>query len=148
MGLDTTHGAFNGAYSAFNRLRQAVCFAAGGSFPPHWQYNADGSLKEGSDGRVLYDAEKDQELIYMPDCATEGSGLREFLSHSDCDGEISPEMCSKVADDLEALLPAIEALGWEVGGHLARWGGYAGAVRRFVGGCRAAAAAGEALEFH
>lgn len=35
MGLDTSHDAFHGAYSAFNRLRQEVSRARGGSFPPH-----------------------------------------------------------------------------------------------------------------
>ncbi|WP_244185725.1 hypothetical protein [Bacillus sonorensis] len=37
-------------------------------------------------------------------------GLTEFFGHSDCDGEISPEMCKIVADELEAILPYVEEL--------------------------------------
>ena len=44
MGLDVSHDAFHGAYSAFNRLRQFVCAATGGSFPPHWIHGPTGEL--------------------------------------------------------------------------------------------------------
>jgi len=38
MGLDTSHGAFNGSYMAFDLLRDAICAACGdGSYPPHSQ---------------------------------------------------------------------------------------------------------------
>jgi hypothetical protein len=152
MGLDCSHDAFHGAYSAFNRLRQCVCAALGdeASFPPHWRYNKDGSLAEDANGRVLYLDGLDADKFYVPDEFTseDNPGLWLFLTHSDCDGDISPEMCTKVADELEALLPKIEALGWMAGGHIGRDGGYATVVRKFIAGCRAAAAAGEALDFH
>ena len=35
MGLDTTHDAFHGAYSAFNSFRRFLLKSIGGSFPPH-----------------------------------------------------------------------------------------------------------------
>lgn len=35
MGLDISHDAFHGAYSAFNSLRQEVAHAVGGSYGPH-----------------------------------------------------------------------------------------------------------------
>lgn len=35
MGLDVTHGAFSGAYSAFNNLRRFLLRSIGGSWPPH-----------------------------------------------------------------------------------------------------------------
>lgn len=148
MGLDTTHDAWHGAYSAFNRFRQAICEATGGSFPPHWQYEPDGTLKKGQDGRVLMKEGMNEEFVYMPDCAPVGSGLREFLMHSDCDGEISPEMCVKVADELESILPKIEALGWIAGGHIAARGGFVEVTRKFIAGCRAAAAENVPLGFH
>ena len=68
--------------------------------------------------------------------------------HSDCDGEISPELCAHVANELEALLPKIEALGWSDGGHIGARGGYVECTRKFIAGCRAAAAEGVPLGFH
>jgi hypothetical protein len=142
MGLDTSHGAFHGAYSAFNRLRQAVARAAGGSYPPHFDDNGE------------YRKDIDQGFWYVPDDVSPEShpGLYEFLSHSDCDGEISPEMCIKVADDLEKLIPIMERDGYDQGkenaGHLKGAGGIVACVRRFAEGCRLAAQNGEVLDFH
>lgn len=152
MGLDCSHDAFHGAYSAFNRLRQFVCAATGddGSFPPHWQCNADGSLKEDANGRVPRREGLDDGMFYVGDEYGRDThpGLWEFLTHSDCDGQISPEMCVKVADDLERLMPRMEALGWQSHGHIAARGGFIEVVRKFIAGCRAAAAANEPLDFH
>ena len=131
MGLDTSHGAFHGAYSAFNRLRQAVAEATGGSFPPRKDKNLDQSQCYFGD---------DYDPATHP-------GLMEFLSHSDCDGEISPEMCQKVADDLEALLPVLDKR-TDTGGHLRGYPRYGDVTRAFIAGCRAAAKANEPLEFH
>ena len=92
MGLDTTHGAFHGSYSSFNRFRQAVAKAVGGSFPPHEKGLFD------DDGKPL-----DESQWYIDDSysATTHPGLRAFLSHSDCDGEFTPKECTRVADELE-----------------------------------------------
>lgn len=136
MGLDCSHDAFSGAYSAFNRFRQAVCKAMGGSFPPH-------ETDRHEDGDVL-----------EPDKWYWGTGFNEethpglfvFLAHSDCDGEISPEDCTKVANDLETLLPKVEALG-SGGGHIERDGGYGAVCRRFIAGCREAAKDNEPIVF-
>lgn len=134
MGLDCSHDAFHGAYSAFNRLRQAVTASLGpdGSWPPH-------------ENKTL-----DPDKFFIPDEYTQSEwpGLWEFLTHSDCDGEISPEMCVKVADDLEKVLPKVEALGWESHGHIAARGGFVEVLRKFIAGCRAAAAEGVPLDFH
>lgn len=130
MGLDCTHDAFSGAYSAFDAFRNAVCSSAGGSWPPHeipglseenW-YIGEGYSRETHPGLFL------------------------LLDHSDCDGEISPEDCALVAKDLSRLLPKLDAMG-EGGGHIARDGGYGQVARRFVRGCVSASEAGEALEF-
>lgn len=129
MGLDVSHGDFGMAYSAFNRFRQAVAKAAGASFPPH-------------DDPTL-----DREMICFPEgFRHESPGLFEFLTHSDCDGEIDPKTCAALADEMEALIPALEQEG-EGSGHIARSGGFAGAARRFIGAAREAAKAGEPLEF-
>lgn len=129
MGLDVSHGDFSMAYSAFNRFRQAIAKAAGAQFPPH----DDPSL--------------DRSMIYWPDDFTERQpGLAAFLTHSDCDGEIDPETCVKIADEMTALLPNLEQMG-DGGGHIARAGGLAEAARQFIAAARAAATAGEPLEF-
>lgn len=143
MGLDTSHDAFHGAYSAFNSLRQEVAAVIGGSYPPHWlrSFNGDPAMDER--GHVLTDLTLDRERIYYPDDI--GDGMREFLMHSDCDGDISPEMCVKVADDLEAILDRMPEGGH---GHIAARGGYREVLRKFIAGCRAAAAEGVPLGFH
>lgn len=149
MGLNTTHNAWYGPYSAFNRFRQCICEAMGGesSFGPHWIYGPGGSIGE-------FPAPKKPGLLdthfYVDDAYPESQypGLWELLRHSDCDGEISPEMCVHVADELEVLLPKIEALGWVAGGSIAARGGFVEVTRQFIAGCRAAAAAGEPLVFH
>jgi hypothetical protein len=139
MGLDTTHGAFHGAYSAFNRLRQAVCRAAGGSFPPH-------DLPDDFPPHRLECETTKRDWFYLPDEVTREAwpGLYAFLSHEDCDGVLTPLQCAQVAGDLEKLLPALEGFP-PAGGHLSD--GYAAVTRRFVEGCRLAASRGETLEF-
>lgn len=131
MGLNCSHDAFDGAYSAFNRLRQAVAESMGGSFPPHddpqfeikenW-YWGDGYGKESHPGLFI------------------------FMSHSDCDGEISPTDCLAVADDLEKLLPLLPGDNTG-GGHIQSQGGYQNVLTKFINGCRAAAKESESLLF-
>lgn len=147
MGLDCSHDAFHGAYSAFNRLRQEVCYVTGGSFPPHWVRNEDGSLKRDCHQLLIYDQTLDGKMIYFGDELDDKSGMYCFLCHSDCDGEISPEMCVKVADDLEAILPKIEALADQGGGHIQYCGGFAEVLKKFIAGCRLAAHNNEPLLF-
>lgn len=146
MGLDCSHDAWNGAYSAFNRFRQAIAWAVGGSFPPHYRRNDDGTMKARIDGSFILALDMDPDQIYLDDEFTRETnpGLWEFLLHSDCDGEIAPDMCAKLADEMEALLPKLDSLN-EAGGHLPRGPAYA--ARRFIKGCREAAAANEPLEF-
>lgn len=62
--------------------------------------------------------------------------------------EIAPEDCARLADRLEGLLAALEASPAPGLGHIERAGGFVGAPRTFIAGCRAAAALGEPLEFH
>lgn len=149
MGLDCSHDAFHGAYSAFNRLRQFVCASTGGSFPPHWVQGPDDPQPKGTEWELERRTDIPNDCFQCGEGfpTEEWPGLYEFLTHSDCDGEISPEMCVNVADDLERLLPAMEQMKWECAGHIAAAGGFVSAVKTFIAGCRAAAAAGEPLEF-
>jgi len=137
MGLDVSHDAFSGAYSAFNRFRGAVAEAMGGSFPPHKPGARD------DEGKPM-----DPRMWYWGDGYTAEThpGLMVFLAHEDCDGEISPEDCVKVADELEMLLPKLAAAGLGLG-HIERAGGYAAVAEKFIAGCRCAAAENEPLVF-
>jgi hypothetical protein len=125
MGLDCSHDAFHGAYSAFHRFRTAVAEAAGGG----WKDGPAGNLILGG----VY--EWDDEYDLMP-----------FFDHSDCDGEISPQDCTKIADNIKKLLPKLDEMG-EGGRHIARGGGYGAVARTFIAGCREAAKNNEPLYF-
>lgn len=149
MGLDCSHNAFNGSYNSFNRLRQKVCFAMGGSFPPHWQYDNNGKPILDEYGLMLKNNNFDDEFLYLGKDYNVKShpGLTEFLSHSDCDGSISPEMCSRVADELEALIPRVKEIDDMPEDHVVMRWETVGVLQKFINGCRSAAAADEYLEF-
>lgn len=125
MGLNVSHGAFNGAYSAFNRMRIAVCKATGG-----------GEIE--TNGEKFFSVGPGFEFESHP-------GLLEFLGHSDCEGDIDPSACKLVARDLRKvaeLMPDAEDVG-----HIAAVGGMRAAVIKFAEGCERAADAGEPLVF-
>lgn len=135
MGLDCSHDAWHGAYSAFDRWRQKLAEVAG--LPP--LDLMDGFY--GSRCRLKY-PDIDSKLPISWDCL-KPSPLHELLSHSDCDGEIAPDRCGPIADALEALIPLLPDE--EDTGHIGIW---KEKTAQFVKGLRAAAAAGEPLDFH
>lgn len=149
MGLDCSHDAFHGAYSAFNRFRQAVAMAIGGSFPPHFEYDTDTyKLHEDGNGMIARNNDLDDSLFYYDnDIVNEedNPGMFIFLRHSDCDGEIEPEDCIKVADDLEKILPELDKM--DTVGHLKRFNTMGDVARQFIAGCRDAASKNESLTF-
>lgn len=134
MGLDVSHGAFSGACSAFNRLRQFVLKSVGGSYPPHTNANLD-------DNFWYWESDFGNIENY--------NGLCEFLNHSDCDGTISPDMCKAVSDELEAIMPNMELLAKteKCNGHILRDGGYINVIKQFIQGCKSAYESGEELIF-
>lgn len=78
MGLDTTHDAWHGPYSLFNRFRYKLAAEIGIDLDEYIGYGAGGTKK-------LEDIKHD----IMP-----------LLNHSDCDGLISPTTCLYVAAGL------------------------------------------------
>lgn len=146
MGLDTTHGAWHGACSAFHRWRTEIARVAG--FPPL-------ELMEG-----FYNPER---FKWELENLTEYSGIKAIftgpslpikwekfrsdplvvlLHHSDCDGDLTYGQCGKIAKRLRELLPLID-------GDL---GGYIGNVKEktltFIEGCELAHSNKEKLRFH
>ena len=129
MGLDVSHGAFNGAYSAFNRLRQAVAKAVGGSYPPH----SNDSFDPG-------------QWYWEPDDIPDGMerGIELFLSHSDSGGFLCDWEAYAVGTALNSIVDRVDGDG---GGHISAAGGLSECVKRFANGCLTASRAGERLEF-
>lgn len=131
MGLDTSHNAWHGAYSAFMRWRTEIARAAGICYidEKEGRYQMPWHVYEDKNYYGEWDHDPSDPLVVL-------------LVHSDCEGEIPPRLCGPLADRLESLLPQ---LSMDAGGHV-------GIVREktetFIAGLRAAAAANEPLDFH
>lgn len=80
MGLDTTHDAWHGTYSSFNKFRTEMAKLIG----------MDLQKMEGFGGNIPFNQFKDDLTI--------------LLDHSDCDGEISPEDRKKLSIRLDELI--------------------------------------------
>lgn len=153
MGLDTSHDAWHGAYSAFNRWRDKLGEVAG------YTYHHD--VHDLSDGQIIRSVRMTPDIDWgcieatighdlfgkWPSMPVRPDGTPDplivLLAHSDCEGEIQAEFCAPLADRLEELLPALGDE--EGGGHV---GSYREATERFIRGLRAAAEEGEPLGFH
>lgn len=119
MGLHTTHGCWNGAYSAFHRWRTKLAEVAG--LP-------DIMTMQGYGGATPWNHD---------------DPLTALLYHSDCDGSLAVEALGPLADRLEALIPSLPEGGG--GGHIHDW---RATTMAFVEGLRLAASLGEPVEFH
>lgn len=83
MGLDTSHNAWHGAYSSFNRFRYWLADKAGINLDEYYGY---GSLK----------AKKELSSIKHK--------IMPLLNHSDCDGELTPAECKQIAEGIDEIL--------------------------------------------
>ena len=134
MGLDCSHGAFNGSYGAFNRFRKAVATCLGGSYPPH----EDKSLND--------------KFWYFPEDPVDDrtrQAMVLFFSHSDCDGSFAPGEALVVAKLIESVLDNLDEYESKnpSAGHILRDGGYRQVAEKFTKGCRLACRELEYLEF-
>lgn len=130
MGLDTTHEAWHGPYSRFNRWRNELARVAGYTIVP-----AGGGLDHPDiawDEITLANIQGDWTKGVEP-----ADALVYLIAHSDCDGEIRPEQAAKLAPRLEELLLLLPEGDEDWRPH----------TRRFIDGLLSAVAEGVAVEF-
>jgi hypothetical protein len=122
MGLDTTHDAWHGPYSSFNRFRHKLADQIGIRLDDYKGYSDAGT--------------KDLDSIPHP--------IMPLLNHSDCDGELTPEQCKSIADGLDLILKSlpIPANGVSEGSSFIE------DVIQFRDGCLLAYSKKENIEFH
>lgn len=152
MGLDISHGAWHGAYSAFMAWREKIAQVAGlpplqlmeGFYDPlppnsrHFPSLYPGMITEYSNTLKKLD----EKLPIKWECLNP-SALHELLFHSDCDGEISSKSCALIADELEKLLPMLP--NEDGGSHIGNW---REKTATFIKGLRLAHSKNDNLEFH
>lgn len=160
MGLDCSHGAWHGAYSAFHRWRVQIAAAVGIPLDFMEGFYSDGedstgihltirlvAYREAAEVREGAISQADSLRRYLKPFPLKWETLRpdplhHLLHHSDCEGEITPKRCAAIAkrlDEVVDLLPDEDQ-----GGHI---GNIRDKTRTFAAGCRAAAAANEPLRF-
>ena len=122
MGLDISHDAWHGPYSAFHRWRRKIAEVSG--LPP--LDSMQGFTDNPSDG-IKWD-------LKHP--------LTPLLSHSDCDGHINKSKLLPIANALKDLLPKLEEQ--DDGGYI---GSYTDKTRQFIAGCELAISKNQRLEF-
>ena len=138
MGLDVSHDAWHGAYSAFARWRHKIAELAGYAV---WKVQYDDGY---TDNTIMLDWGHITEANLMGEWdETPADPLIVILAHSDCDGLIHPAQAAPLADALEALMPKLVQLG-DTTGHIQNW---AYKTRLMIDGLRLAAERGEDLEF-
>lgn len=86
MGLDTSHGCWNGGYGRFNSFRRNIAESIGFNLRE----------MEGFGGSISFE--------------TMDHPVKPLLDHSDCDGELTPIECSSVANGINLILLSEKAL--------------------------------------
>lgn len=151
MGLDTTHGAWHGPYSLFNTFREKLAEFYGIPLTlMEGFYYTEGLLSPF--GMIQLAVEKLAAASDQWEALTKHLPLRwesfkpnpihELLNHSDCDGELSPDSCLLIADELAQVIKSVED---NSNGVDRQW--FLECLIRFEAGCREAAAKNEVLEF-
>lgn len=150
MGLNTTHGCWDGSYSSFNMFREMVGKAAelphsAGPYETEvldidWQDVTDEQLAgEWHDTQPV--AQPSLSRLYDPPIA---DAVLYLLIHSDCDGRLRLEYLPALKVRLEEIAPEYERLaermppGYRHLRHKLRW---------FIKGLSAAIEAGEHVDF-
>jgi len=149
MGLYISHDAWQGGYSSFHLWRK--CVAASYHIPLElmegfWSKDSPAErllvdLGDKLGGR--YFKEKYYPLLPLSwEMVKAPEEIQELLYHSDCDGEIEPEIAGKIAVRLKEILPKIKS-------KYPRWNDaeVKDLTKRFIEGAEEAHAANEPLRF-
>lgn len=148
MGLNTSFGCWDGAYSAFMRWRQMIAQVAG--LPPLMLM--DGFFQKGdyqdpfAEEAKKFPSKANQYYDSLPikwESLKEDPALYALLYHSDCDGNLPWEICEALANRLEELIPLLPDE--PDGGHIGVW---KDKTQKFVNGLREAYVAKENVEFY
>jgi hypothetical protein len=132
VGLDTSHGCWNGPYTGFQRWRQELARAAG------YKVNRQPNVLRGEAYYELpWDEFEEKNYLGEWDSIPGDDPLMFLLVHSDCDGVVHPQHGVHLADRMEQLLPLLDDGVYRVREN----------TERFIDGLRKAAAAGEDVEF-
>lgn len=152
MGLTTTHGCFDGAYSGFNMFRELVGKAAGlPHTPPGWPAGERSFLDIDWDSISLRQLEGHWDRksptvkaagIYDPPIT---DPVLYLLVHYDCEGKLRRGYLPALKARLEEIEPAYDALIPRAPAGYAR---YASHLRQFIEGLGDAIEAGEHVAFH
>jgi len=142
MGLDTTHGCWNGGYGSFHTWREKIAelveiplgLMDGYYEVPYWK-DVRG-VKLGWDVNF-------ENWLPVKWSSLKPDMLHYLLNHSDCDGELEWDVCDGIADRLEAILSDFPDE--YVGGHIGNW---KEKTLKFIDGLRLAAKKHENVEFH
>lgn len=129
MGLDTSHDAWHGPYGSFMDWRIWLA----------WQIDINLREMEGYGGGERPFSTVSHDIVPL-------------LSHSDCDGELTPDECRRVAKGLREVLLNFEnnrtlftELGFQNTGDVHF---YLQATERFIAACDLAASKNESIDFH
>lgn len=160
MGLDVSHGAWHGAYSAFDRWRREIArltdvpwLVMDGVYKPPASYITEylkpgteynGGPQSGDPRAVMAGHWIEETAAWLP---VQWESLRydvihELLNHSDCDGVIDWRVCDGLANRLEGLLPLLPTE--PDTGHIGDW---REKTQTFIDGLRLAAEHQENLVF-
>lgn len=163
MGLDCSHGAWHGAYSAFHRWRAKLAEVVGipldlmegfyDSVLPservlnkamEWAAPREGGpLCQDSNGIMLHMyIENVRMWLPIKWSILKDDPILVLLDHSDCDGIIESKDCLPLAERLSEILPLLPD--GDGGGHIGDW---REKTQTFIDGLRLAASLDEDIEF-
>ena len=133
MGLDTSHNAWHGPYSAFSGWRNYIAVAAGYSLKkvPLFTGGPPSNDQPDIDWSQYVESNYAGEWDEMPN-----DPLLVLFVHSDCDGVIHPEHAMLLAERLKELVP-------ELKNQYLR-----DKTEMFIGGLYAASSMDEDVDFH
>ena len=125
MGLDTSHNAWQGPYSSFNRFRHWLAEKIGINLKEYYGYGGNQNKKLSSIEHKI-----------MP-----------LLNHSDCEGELTPAECKQIAEGIDEILNALSKKEIEDPENQYSFS-HINKAKQFRDGCILAHSLNESIEFH